>query len=197
MIDEKKRQAVDKNSNQFFDDWWVQRSAEAVLQILSGQSVNLRRPIKLSSTLARHCLRSWQMATLQRQFAAVMVAIARIAAERWPCVCASSGCEEWTRPVSKRCRIHAPCIKVLIRHQDHRQRVHCCCVTGDRNLNCAVYRPTVGNVADDDTNKYIYYTLYETHSFLLILLDLTLSALSLYSRHTTAMHTRPMIVMTD
>jgi len=42
-----------------------------------------------------------------------------------------------------------------------------------------VYRPTVGNVADDDTNKYIYYTLYKTHSFLLILLDLTLSALSL------------------
>jgi len=40
---------------------------------------------------------------------------------------------------------------------------------------------TAGNVADDDTNKYIYYTLYKTHSFLLILLDLTLSALSLLS----------------
>ena len=62
--------------------------------------------------------------------------------------------------------IHGVTIKVLIRHHDHRARVHCCRVTGDRNLNCDVY--TVGNVADDDTNKYIYYTLCKTHSFLLI-----------------------------
>ena len=47
-------------------------------------------------------------------------------------------------------------IKVPIRHHDHPARVHYCCVTGDRNLNCAVY--TVSNVADDDANTYIYYT---------------------------------------
>jgi len=68
----------------------------------------------------------------------------------------------------------ATCPNTEMRRLDRR-----CCATGDRNLNCTV--STAGNVADDDTNKYIYYTLYRTHSFLLILLDLTLSALSLLS----------------
>ena len=46
-------------------------------------------------------------------------------------------------------------------HHVHRARVHYCCVTGDRNLNCAVY--TVSNVADDDANTYIYYTFIILH----------------------------------
>jgi len=52
-------------------------------------------------------------------------------------------------------------IKVPIQHHDHPARVHYCCVTGDRNLNCAVY--TVSNVADDDANTYIYYTFIILH----------------------------------
>jgi len=52
-------------------------------------------------------------------------------------------------------------IKVPIRHHVHPARVHYCCVTGDRNLNCAVY--TVSNVADDDANTYIYYTFIILH----------------------------------
>ena len=52
-------------------------------------------------------------------------------------------------------------IKVPIRHHDHPARVHYCCVTGDRNLNCAVY--TVSNVADDDANTCIYYTFIILH----------------------------------
>ena len=46
-------------------------------------------------------------------------------------------------------------------HHVHLARVHYCCVTGDRNLNCAVY--TVSNVADDDANTYIYYTFIILH----------------------------------
>ena len=50
---------------------------------------------------------------------------------------------------------------VPIRHHDHPARVHYCCVTGERNLNPAVY--TVSNMADDDANRYIYYTFIILH----------------------------------
>jgi len=50
---------------------------------------------------------------------------------------------------------------VPIWHHDHPARVHYCCVTGERNLNPAVY--TVSNVADDDANTYIYYTFIILH----------------------------------
>ena len=60
-------------------------------------------------------------------------------------------------------------IKVPIRHHDHPARVHYCCVTGDRNLNCAVGLYTVSNVADDDANTYIYYTFIIIHSTVLFI----------------------------
>ena len=81
----------------------------------------------------------------------------------------------------RRCR-H---IKVPIRHHDHPARVHYCCVTGDRNLNRAVY--TASNVADNDANTYIYYTFIILHYTVRISLFTCIStlhaqrALSLFS----------------
>ena len=52
-------------------------------------------------------------------------------------------------------------------HHVHLARVHYCCVTGDRNLNCAVY--TVSNVADDDANTYtIIHSLFYTIQFVFL-----------------------------